>query len=224
MSNISNILDIIKMAPKDHIYWCTLCGPCKVKVNTSKDFPITVIGIAVERIIKLDSYGCYIDGYPTGDCVLFPYKESRDWDSFNKDVNAGIIMREEAKGKYSDFDIVKAKNGSPVRTRDGHDARIICYDSQGGNYPIIALVKDKTTESEISRYYNADGKSGLGFRDLDLVMALTHCEGYMTVLQDESGSLYFGRMYPTQEEAMNETLTTQKSLKPIKTIKVEFDL
>lgn len=171
MSNIPTIVEIIKKAPMDHIYWCTLCGPCKVKVNTSKDFPITVIGTAVERIIKLDSYGCYVDGYPTGDCVLFPSKGNRDWDSFNKDVNAGIIMRDEAKGKYSDFDIVKAKNGSPVRTRDGHDARIICYDSQGGNYPIIALVKDKTTESEICRYYNADGKSGIGFSDLDLVMA-----------------------------------------------------
>lgn len=220
-----NISKIIKMAPEDHIYWCTLCGPCKIKINELEARPITVIGTTIERTIKLGSCGDYVSGYMAGDCVLFPSKENRDWDRFKKDVIAGIVMKDETKGKYSDFDIVKAKNGSPVRTREGHDVRIICYDCEGGNYPILALVKDKVTKSERVHSYNADGISGIGFDNrLDLVMAPLHCEGYVTIREDNSGNIYLGCMYPTQEQAMNETLTTQNCLKPIKTIKIEFDL
>ena len=38
------------------------------------------------------------------------------------------------------FDLELAKKGHPVCTRDGRDARIICYDAKTGEYPIIALV------------------------------------------------------------------------------------
>lgn len=40
------------------------------------------------------------------------------------------------------FDLEKAKAGYPVRTRDGHEARIICFDRENDN-PIVALIKKR---------------------------------------------------------------------------------
>ena len=49
---------------------------------------------------------------------------------------------EEKKLNLKPFDIQKAREGKPVCTRDGHKARIICFDYNGetGDYPIVALV------------------------------------------------------------------------------------
>jgi len=38
------------------------------------------------------------------------------------------------------FDLEAAKKGAPVCLRDGHDARIICFDAKDKAYPIVALV------------------------------------------------------------------------------------
>lgn len=39
-----------------------------------------------------------------------------------------------------EFDLEKAKAGHPVCTRDGKEARILCFD-RIGHRPIVALVK-----------------------------------------------------------------------------------
>ena len=44
------------------------------------------------------------------------------------------------------FDLEKAKVGHPVCTRDGKEARILCFD-RIGHYPIVALVKEAGDES-----------------------------------------------------------------------------
>lgn len=203
MDRMTNILEIIKTAPEDHIYWCTLCGPCKVKINELMVLPITVFGTEIERTIELNSFGEYVTEYSIMKCVLFPSKENRDWDSFKN----GIIGWDKAKDGYCEFDIVKAKNGAPVKTRAGFDARIICYDYKGEYYPIIALVKKDNAKREIIYDYNADGTCSLsesyGLNGLDLVMAPVHCEGYATARVDESGNIHLGLMYSTPEEAMN---------------------
>lgn len=56
------------------------------------------------------------------------------------------------------FDIEKAKQGAKIVTRDNENARIICYDRESEDYPIVALVMDTgAAESEIITYTN-DGK------------------------------------------------------------------
>lgn len=40
-----------------------------------------------------------------------------------------------------EFDLSAAKAGAPVCTRDGMEARIICFDRVDLEYPIIALYK-----------------------------------------------------------------------------------
>lgn len=48
------------------------------------------------------------------------------------------------------FNLEEAKAGKPVCTRDGRNARIICYDYKNDVYPIIALVETDGSESIFS--------------------------------------------------------------------------
>lgn len=51
-----------------------------------------------------------------------------------KDTN-----EEQKKSRLIPFDIKKAKQGAKVMTRDGHDVRILCYDSKvNKDGPIVA--------------------------------------------------------------------------------------
>lgn len=40
------------------------------------------------------------------------------------------------------FNLEEAKAGKPVITRDGSEARIICFDMKNDLYPIVALIED----------------------------------------------------------------------------------
>lgn len=81
---MKNILEVIKKAPKDHVYWCTLFGECKVEIDdTDNTYPITIR-------IKNDLYFITADGRYhqkyDGECVLFPSRDNRDWEAFERDL------------------------------------------------------------------------------------------------------------------------------------------
>lgn len=78
-------------------------------------------------------------------------------------------MEENLKNKFKPFDLNAAKDGKPVCTKDGRPARIICFDTKGDIYPIIALVEDNGLEVTI--HYNEEGKSCNDDGDEDLMMA-----------------------------------------------------
>lgn len=69
------------------------------------------------------------------------------------------------------FNVEAAKRGAKVETRNGIPVRIICYDREGGQYPILALVDDGSGyESCIE--YDLEGKffcSGPSKHDLVIV-------------------------------------------------------
>lgn len=80
-----NIVEIIKKAPKDHVYWCTLFGECKVEIDdTDNVYPITIR-------LKNDMYFITADGRYhikyNGECVLFPSKDNRDWAAFESELD-----------------------------------------------------------------------------------------------------------------------------------------
>lgn len=80
-----NILNIIKKAPKDHVYWCTLFGECKVEIDdTDNTYPITIR-------IKNDFYFITADGRYhqkyNGECILFPSRDNRDWEAFERELD-----------------------------------------------------------------------------------------------------------------------------------------
>lgn len=41
-----------------------------------------------------------------------------------------------------EFDLEKAKAGHPVCTRDGHEARILCFDREGQVYLVNKFLKE----------------------------------------------------------------------------------
>ena len=80
-----NIVEIIKKAPNDHVYWCTLFGECKVEIDdTDNTYPITIR-------LKNDVYFITADGRYhikyDGECVLFPSRDNRDWAAFERELD-----------------------------------------------------------------------------------------------------------------------------------------
>lgn len=55
------------------------------------------------------------------------------------------------------FDLASYKNGAKVKTRDGHEVRIICTDKKNPYYPIVALVK-LADGSESTQFYTSNGR------------------------------------------------------------------
>ena len=55
------------------------------------------------------------------------------------------------------FDLEAYKNGAKVKTRDGHEVRIICTDKKNPYYPIVALVK-LADGSESTQFYTSNGR------------------------------------------------------------------
>ena len=82
-----NILEIIKKAPKDHVYWCTFVGECKVKIATYiTNYPIMAVandGCGYE----ITESGRYFHEYPDAECILFPSRDNRDWAAFERELD-----------------------------------------------------------------------------------------------------------------------------------------
>ena len=70
------------------------------------------------------------------------------------------------------FNLEEAKTGAPVCTRDGHTARIICWNRKHAVYPIIALIYYSTGCEEDISTHTENGNYTLGVADKrDLFMA-----------------------------------------------------
>lgn len=86
------------------------------------------------------------------------------------------------------FNLQQAKAGKPVCTRDGHKARIVCWDAvdDDPNYKILALVEDDN-RVERPTLYKQNGMLNLydEERDLDLMMAGKKCQGWINIYNDE---------------------------------------
>lgn len=108
---------------------------------------------------------------------------------------------EKKKLKLKPFDIQKAREGKPVCTRDGHKARIICFDGKG-DQPIIALVEAKGNKDalieKVERYF-INGHSVFEVRETnnDLMMLPEKKEGWVNVYKES--------IYNTKEEAIKAT-------------------
>ena len=116
---------------------------------------------------------------------------------------------EEKKLNLKPFDIQKAREGKPVCTRDGHKARIICFDYNGetGDYPIVALVHYNKGNKCYERVlkYTSDGlfnKYGDYQHDDDLMMLPEKKEGWVNVYNSLGVVTFSHNPYDTKEEAL----------------------
>lgn len=82
------------------------------------------------------------------------------------------------------FDLEKAIAGKPVVTRDGEPVRIICWDRNKTDYPIVALVGDK----EVISSFTTNGSFFHGKQDPnDLFMAIEKKEGWVNLYITKDG-------------------------------------
>ena len=69
------------------------------------------------------------------------------------------------------FSLEAWKNGAKIKTREGHEARIICTDAKNEYYPILGLVAGNGDEHIV--FYTLEGKlcrTKSAIRDEDLVI------------------------------------------------------
>lgn len=102
----------------------------------------------------------------------------------------------EKKHNLKPFDLEKARLGNPVCTRDGRNARIICFDSTLENYPLVVLVGDYPYSYTAEGKFNKDSESSS-----DLMMLSEKKEGWVNVYK---GGLLDTKSYPTKKEAFDK--------------------
>ena len=81
-------------------------------------------------------------------------------------IKEGIIET----SKIQKFDIDKAKSGKVVRTRNGMEVRILCYNRENRDKKcIVALIKNKNGNEQVQNYY-ADGTGSSVGKKYDLII------------------------------------------------------
>jgi hypothetical protein len=90
------------------------------------------------------------------------------------------------------FDLEAYKNGAKVKTRDGHEVRIICTDAKDKDFPIIGLVTSCDGNEDIV-YYTLEGKvctPKSTIRNEDLVI-VEEAEEFWSDKEDKEAKGYF---------------------------------
>ena len=117
------------------------------------------------------------------------------------------------------FDLEAAKAGKPVCTRNGHKARILCFDAKrkdGKN--IIALVSsmDYPGLEELIAYHNNGNYHGGHENDGDLMMLPERKSGWVNI--------YRGQVYNTFEKAEEaRKIAEHGGDNYLKTIKIDWE-
>lgn len=124
------------------------------------------------------------------------------------------------QSKLKPFDLEAAKIGKPVCTRDGHKARIICFDAKGVIYPILALIEECGKESTYC--YDTCGKSTV-HPDNDLMMLSEKHEGWVNVYYEHDASSHrkASWVYDKEEEAIKVGKKHGSSY--IATVRIEWE-
>lgn len=153
--------------------------------------------------------------YPIGKDNLVEIEIKENKEDMEEEKHSNL---ENTGKKLKPFDLKAAKAGKPVCTRDGHKARIICFDYNGetGYYPIVALVHynkgDKCYERVLK--YTYDGMFNIYGdcqHDEDLMMLPEKKEGWINVYKDS--------VYDTKDEAL---IGRSESRGYIDTIKINW--
>lgn len=85
-----NIADILKDCPKGTKLYSPICGDCtfeKIHLNTN-----IVVCVQNNTTITFNVYGQYFRYFDNAECLLFPSKENRDWNKFQKPFKDGDII------------------------------------------------------------------------------------------------------------------------------------
>ena len=107
-----------------------------------------------------------------------------------------------------------------VVTRDGRNARIICTDVKGGDYPIVALIDEKDNIEKVYTFIE-DGRWDFleEGSDNDLFFASEEHEGWVNLYRC-GDSTKTGHTYDSEEKAIELGRMNSNYLK---TVKIEWE-
>ena len=165
---------------------------------------------------------------------MLPYnelkEEVKEYDRAT--VRAVLQAQKELQSKYNynnlkSFDLEAAKQGKPVCTRDGHKARIICFDRKDIK-SIVALVTfiHGTSVTEKAFYYFEDG-CHLSKNDnniYDLMMLPEKHEGWVNICKDvkDDDRVVLGRIFESREDAVESAPNNDRYI-TIATVRIEWE-
>lgn len=158
-----------------------------------------------ERLVWMQEYKLYDVNFCKGNALLMyvsDYKHKR----IAIEIKQTKEDMEEKKLNLKPFDIQKAREGKPVCTRDGHKARIICFDFQSiENTPIVAAVQVTDKQEVIANYYEDGRRFVDGINELDLMMLPEKKEGWVNVYKGIDGVTLSQYPYTSKDEAIKES-------------------
>ena len=133
--------------------------------------------------VKTDAYKCMrCCFYSKGMCELTmeecAYYDCGEGIKF-VEIKQNKENMEEEKLNLKKFDLQAAKAGKPVCTRDGRKARIICFDLNNKNFPIVAIINCDTEENAYQ--YDIDGVCDEHDNNLNLMMSPEKKEGWIII-------------------------------------------
>ena len=104
-----------------------------------------------------------------------------------------------------------------IVTGDGRNARIICTDKKGFEYPIVALIENKLEGFEGVLYYTKDGEyTANKSSDKDLFFAPEKHIGWVCILRGFASGYYTDGIFDSEEKAKERGGS-------IATVKVEWE-
>lgn len=112
----------------------------------------------------------YINHYPGYSCLT---------NEMFVEIKQNKENMEEKKLNLKEFNLEAAKAGKPVCTRDGRKARIICFDLNNKNFPIVAIINCDTEENAYQ--YDIDGVCDEHDNNLNLMMIPKKKEGWIII-------------------------------------------
>lgn len=122
----------------------------------------------------------------------------------------------EKKLNLKEFNLEEAKAGKPVCTRDGRKARIICFDLNNKNFPIVAIINCDTEENAYQ--YDIDGICDEHDNNLNLMMFPEKKEGWVNLCKNNYGDTLVVGVFPNREEAVSNCPPSY-----LCTIKIEWE-
>lgn len=166
----------------------------------------------LQRLRSIDGYSCVHCLFKEQACNF----DSCDKDSFLVETKLKSEDMEEKKLNLRPFDLEAAKAGKPVCTRDGRKARIICFDLNNKNFPIVAIINCDTEENAYQ--YDIDGVCDEHDNNLNLMMSPEKKEGWVNLCKNNYGDTLAVGVFPNREEAVSNCPPSY-----LGTIKIEWE-
>lgn len=128
-----NILKIIKKAPKDHRYYCTILGNVEIEIDSNNlEYPLCAY--TSRGRISFNKEGHYFNDDDFGECVLFPSRDLRDWKEFELLLNKN--KEEEHEYSFKPFDKVLVRDALTAKWRCNIYSH---YNDKDKDFPYICV-------------------------------------------------------------------------------------